>query len=114
MGSRKAKCYFADLAGSDNEEDQSLNILRLVIHSLSAKKQTIPYNQSALTTILRDSLGGNAKTAIIICCSLHLFKRTQTINSLRFGQRARLITNKIKINKQLTKHEMKRIIDKQT
>ena len=118
--SRKAKCYFGDLAGSediidndDTHNNDDLNTLRLVIHSLSAKKSSIPYNNSALTTILRDSLGGNTKTTIIVTCSMHLFKRDETINSLRFGQRARLITNNIKLNRELSRNEMKKVIDKQ-
>lgn len=125
---RKAKCYFGDLASSDitknndnnddnnhnnHNNDYDINNLRLVIHSLSAKKSIIPYNNSSLTTILKDSFGGNTKTTIIVTCSMHHFHRDETINSLRFGQRARLITNSIKLNRDLSRNEMKRIIDKQ-
>eukprot|EP01084_Bolivina_argentea_P240916 404580_1 len=111
--SRKAKCYFGDLASTDSTpNDQSLNILQLVIHSLSIKKPLtlIPYNNSSLTKILKDSLGGNTKTTIIINIAMNKLKRKQTINSLRFGQRARLITNNIKLNKELNKYEMKQLI----
>merc|ERR1719410_1490788 len=41
--SRKAKCFFVDFAGAD-QDDESLSALRLVIHSLVAKKSQIAYN----------------------------------------------------------------------
>ena len=110
--SRKAKCYFVDFAGSD-QDDVSLSNLQLIIHSLVAKKTQIAYNKSAITTILRESFGGNAKTLLIVCCSMHIFEREQAIKTLRFGQRARLIVNRIKSNKELSKNDMRRIIKKQ-
>jgi len=116
--SRRAKCYFGDLAGSEESDnnmfsDASINVLKLVVHSLSAKKAAIPYTNSALTTLLKDSLGGNTKTTMICTCCMHLFKRDETINTLRFGQRARLIENAVKQNRELSRSEMKKVIERQ-
>ena len=111
--SRKAKCFFADFAGSDLLDDASLGNLRLVIHSLVAQKSNIAYNASAVTQILREAFGGNAKLSLIICCSMHILQREEAIKSLRFGQRARLIVNRIKSNKELSRNDMRRIIKKQ-
>ena len=54
----------------------------------------IPYRDSKLTRILQDSLGGTAKTAILVCCSPSVHSVSETISSLRFGARARAIESK--------------------
>jgi len=111
-GTKKSgRINFGDLAGSERvgktgaegqtlKEAQfinkSLTVLGLVIHALVAKKPHVPFRDSALTQLLRDSLGGNSKTTMIIGCSMHVFNRDETIGTLRFGQRAKMIENKAK------------------
>ena len=47
---------------------------------------------------LQDSLGGTAKTALIICCSACMSNAGETLSSLRFGARAKGITNSVQTN----------------
>lgn len=47
---------------------------------------------------LQDSLGGTAKTALIICCSTCMSNAGETLSSLRFGARAKGITNSVQTN----------------
>jgi len=58
------------------------------------------YRDSKLTRILQESLGGNARTTIIICCSPSSYNEGETFSSLRFGQRAKKIKNSARINVQ--------------
>lgn len=56
-------------------------------------------------------MGGNAKTTLVIAVSPAYDNEDETLCSLRFGQRAKLIKNKAHVNKQLTVEECKRIIE---
>jgi len=47
----------------------------------------VPYRDSKLTRILQESLGGNARTTMVICCSPASFNETETKSTLLFGQR---------------------------
>jgi kinesin family protein 5 len=120
---RTGKLYLVDLAGSEKilktgaegkrlEEakgiNKSLTMLGLVIYSLTDGKSThVPYRDSKLTRVLQDSLGGNAKTSLIITCSPHPFNEAETLSTLRFGIRAKSIKNKPKVNRELTVAELK-------
>ncbi|XP_021957189.1 uncharacterized protein LOC110853244 isoform X2 [Folsomia candida] len=106
------RIHLVDLAGSEKagfataknllaegaDINRSLVALGNVISSLAEKAQYIPYRDSALTWLLKDSLGGNATTAIIITASPASCSHAQTLNSFRFAQRARLVENKPRIN----------------
>ena len=85
------KLYLVDLEGSEKvskteaegavlEEAKHFNIslsaLANVIAALADAKPFVPYRDSKLTRILQESLGGNARTTIIIRCS-PLKKRKQ-------------------------------------
>ena len=79
--------------------NKSLTTLGLVINTLTDGKSVhIPYRDSKLTRILQESLGGNSKTSLIVTCSPSLFNEKETISTLRFGQRAKQIKNKPKVN----------------
>ena len=75
-------------------------MLRKVITALTErenkfKKQDstnsfVPYRESKLTRILQDSLGGNAKTSLIITCSPSNFNEAETLSTIRFGIRAKV------------------------
>ena len=62
--------------------------------------------------MLQESLGGNAKTSLIITCSPSYFNEAETVSTLRFGARAKKVKNKPKINKDVTVQELKMQLDR--
>merc|ERR1712176_251833 len=76
---------------------KSLTALSQVIDALIKKKRHVPYKDSKLTRILENSLGGNCKTALLICVSPHIYNRYETIRSLKFGSRCQKIENHIEL-----------------
>mmetsp|Transcript_39128 Transcript_39128/g.87538 ORF Transcript_39128/g.87538 Transcript_39128/m.87538 type:complete len:672 (-) Transcript_39128:215-2230(-) len=127
---RTGKLFLVDLAGSEMirkthatgqqlEEaktiNKSLSALGLVINALTedkAKGAHIPYRDSKLTRVLQDSLGGNAKTALLINCSPSSFNANETLSTLRFGSRAKAIKNKPKINEQRSVEELSGLLQR--
>lgn len=63
-----------------------------------AAEHHIPYRNSPLTKILRSSLGGNSRTAIVLCITPSATQLEQTFSTLRFGQNARMIKNTVVAN----------------
>lgn len=111
------KLYLVDLAGSEKvaktgaeglnlEEAKQINLslssLGNVISALADGKKHVPYRDSKMTRILKDSLGGNCKTSIIICCSPSDYNREETRSTLMFGVRAKTIENSVSTNVELT------------
>ena len=82
------------------------------MHWLINKSTHVPYRESKLTRILSESLGGNAKTCLIINCSPSSWNELETMSTLRFGTAARNIKNRPKINKEYTVDELKKMIAK--
>ena len=72
----------------------------------------IPYRESKLTRVLQESLGGNSKTCLIITCSPSIYNESETLSTLRFGERAKKIKNKPIINKEITVDELQRLVGK--
>jgi len=123
FSSKTGKIYLVDLAGSERISktgaagetlteakniNKSLTTLGLVINALTDGKSThVPYRDSKLTRILQESLGGNAKTSLIVTCSPSIFNEQETISTLRFGQRAKQIKNNAKVNKEFSIQELK-------
>ncbi|XP_075412075.1 kinesin-like protein KIF15 isoform X1 [Tenrec ecaudatus] len=114
---RTSLLNMVDLAGSERQKDthtegvrlkeagninRSLSCLGQVITALvdvgHGKQRHVCYRDSKLTFLLRDSLGGNAKTAII--ANVHPGARCfgETLSTLNFAQRAKLIKNKAVVN----------------
>merc|ERR1712154_332191 len=54
---------------------KSLTTLSQVIDALIKEKKHVPYKDSKLTRLLKNSLGGNCKTALLICASPHIYNR---------------------------------------
>ena len=64
----------------------------------SAPKQHIPFRDSVLTWILKESLGGNSKTYMIATVSIERQYLSETLNTLRYAWSAKKIINKVSIN----------------
>lgn len=58
----------------------------------------VPYRDSKLTRLLQDSLGGNAHTLMIACVSPAEWNGAETINTLKYANRARNIKNRAVLN----------------
>jgi kinesin family protein 5 len=128
QSARSGKLFLVDLAGSEMvrktqasgvqlEEaktiNKSLSALGLVINALTEEKPAhVPYRDSKLTRVLQDSLGGNAKTALLINCSPSSYNANETLSTLRFGSRAKSIMNKPKINEQRSVEELSQLLHK--
>ncbi|KAK4472911.1 hypothetical protein MN116_004117 [Schistosoma mekongi] len=111
---RVGKLNLVDLAGSERQSktlsegerlkeatkiNLSLSTLGNVISALVDGKSThIPYRDSKLTRLLQDSLGGNSKTIMIANIGPATYNYEETINTLRYSNRAKNIRNKPKIN----------------
>ena len=104
-----SKIHLIDLAGSERVEktgsignlqkeashiNRSLTFLEQVVIALTqSKRDHIPYRQSKLTYLLKDSLGGNCHTFMIACIWPHINHGWETLSTLRFAARMKNIEN---------------------
>jgi kinesin family protein 5 len=72
----------------------------------------VPYRDSKLTRLLKDSLGGNFKTTLIVTCSPHSFNVEETISTLNFAKRTKNVQNKVKANIKKSPEEFEKIIER--
>ncbi|KAM4020455.1 chromosome-associated kinesin KIF4A isoform 2-T2 [Anomaloglossus baeobatrachus] len=111
-----SKLHLVDLAGSERQKktkaegdrlkegisiNRGLLCLGNVISALgdeSKKGSFVPYRDSKLTRLLQDSLGGNSHTLMIACVSPADSNMEETLNTLRYADRARKIKNKPIVN----------------
>nr|XP_034990346.1 chromosome-associated kinesin KIF4A [Zootoca vivipara] len=111
-----SKLHLVDLAGSERQKKtkaegdrlrEGINInkgllcLGNVISALgeeSKKGNFVPYRDSKLTRLLQDSLGGNSHTLMVACVSPADSNLEETLNTLRYADRARKIKNKPVVN----------------
>ncbi|XP_050379014.1 kinesin-like protein KIN-4C [Argentina anserina] len=114
-----AKLHLVDLAGSERAKRTGADGMRLkegihinkgllalgnVISALGDEKKRkegghVPYRDSKLTRLLQDSLGGNSKTVMIACVSPADTNAEETLNTLKYANRARNIQNKAVVNR---------------
>ncbi|XP_024982412.1 kinesin-like protein KIN-5A isoform X5 [Cynara cardunculus var. scolymus] len=112
------KLNLVDLAGSENisrsgaregrareagEINKSLLTLGRVINALVDHSGHVPYRDSKLTRLLRDSLGGETKTCIIATVSPSIHSLEETQNTLDYAYRAKSIKNRPEVNHKATK-----------
>ncbi|KAJ0084104.1 hypothetical protein Patl1_30819 [Pistacia atlantica] len=115
------KLNLVDLAGSENisrsgaregrareagEINKSLLTLGRVINALVEHSGHVPYRDSKLTRLLRDSLGGKTKTCIIATISPSIHSLEETLSTLDYAHRAKNIKNKPEINQKMMKSAM--------
>ncbi|KAJ9670653.1 hypothetical protein PVL29_026915 [Vitis rotundifolia] len=124
-----AKLHLVDLAGSERAKRTGSDGLRFkegihinkgllalgnVISALGDEKKRkegvhVPYRDSKLTRLLQDSLGGNSKTVMIACISPADINAEETLNTLKYANRARNIQNKPVVNRDLVSNEMQKM-----
>lgn len=114
---QSSKLHLVDLAGSEAPKksgvqgvqfqeavqiNKSLLALGNVISVLGKgqKGEHVPYRSSKLTRLLKNSLGGNSRTLMIACVSPADMYYTDTLNTLKYANRARKIKNKAVLNKE--------------
>ncbi|KAJ1613114.1 putative kinesin heavy chain [Cryptosporidium canis] len=121
------KLFLVDLAGSEKISktgaegltldeaktiNKSLSCLGNVINALTDNtKNFVPYRDSKLTRILQNSLGGNSLTALIVTCSPSIVNESETIGTLRFGIRAKMVKNAPKVNQQFSVEQLQVLLN---
>ncbi|KAI4339834.1 hypothetical protein MLD38_024733 [Melastoma candidum] len=121
-----AKLHLVDLAGSERAKrtgsdgmrfkegvhiNRGLLALGNVISALGDEKKRkegvhVPYRDSKLTRLLQDSLGGNSRTVMIACISPADINAEESLNTLKYANRARNIQNKPVVNRDPMTNEM--------
>ncbi|KAM5163296.1 kinesin-like protein KIF6 [Mantella aurantiaca] len=114
---RRSKLHLVDLAGSERVAktgvggqllteakyiNLSLHYLEQVIIALGERNRShIPYRNSMMTSVLRDSLGGNCMTTMIATLSMEKRNIDESISTCRFAQRVALIKNEALLNEEI-------------
>ena len=118
---RSARLHVIDLAGSERQKsagtsgqalkegaaiNKSLaalgNVIRGLLDVAEGRARFVPYRDSKLTLLLRDSLGGNSKTRIVANISPAAKHCAETLSTLKFAQRAKRVTNRAVVNQHAT------------
>uniref|UniRef100_S4R6T5 Kinesin-like protein n=1 Tax=Petromyzon marinus TaxID=7757 RepID=S4R6T5_PETMA len=113
----RSKLHLVDLAGSERVSktgvggillteakyiNLSLHYLEQVIIALSEKNRShVPYRNSMMTSVLRDSLGGNCMTTMIATLAVDKRNIDESISTCRFAQRVALIKNEAILNEEV-------------
>ena len=125
-GSTKiSKLNLVDLAGSEKiaktgatgqslKEAQKINLslttLGRCIKALTSDAKHIPFRESKLTLILKESLGGNAKTCLLVTASRKKVHKEETVGTMQFAERAKQIKSKAKQNAKKSPEELERLV----
>ncbi|KAJ1522736.1 hypothetical protein ONE63_001895 [Megalurothrips usitatus] len=118
---RRSKLHLIDLAGSERVHktgidgalltearyiNLSLHYLEQVIVALAdSRRSHVPYRNSMMTTVLRDSLGGNCMTAMLATLSSNKNNIDETLSTCRFAQRVALVRNEALLNEEKDPHQ---------
>ncbi|GLE04744.1 hypothetical protein PINS_up013723 [Pythium insidiosum] len=119
----RSKLHLVDLAGSERAHktgakgqllreatyiNTSLHYLEMVIVALHEKhtkgRTHIPYRNSMLTSVLRDSLGGNCKTVMVATVSPEKEQTDESVSTCRFAQRVARVRNDARLNEEVDPH----------
>ena len=122
----QSKINLVDLAGSERVAktgakgaqlkegamiNKSLSALGNVINALSQGKKHIPYRDSKLTFLLKESLGGNARTTMIAAISPADYNYDETLTTLAYAKRAKTIKNEAKANYDVNERVIRELQD---
>lgn len=123
---RKSKLVIVDLAGSERidksgseghmlEEAKSINLsltaLGKCINALAENSTHVPFRDSKLTRLLRDSFGGTARTSLVVTIGPSPRHRGETSSTIMFGQRAMKVQNMIKLKEEFDYKSLCRRLD---
>lgn len=105
---RLATLSFMDLCGTDRTQNENiptdlgLQSLEKVVNQLTCpaveRPSAIDYNQTTLTTLLKDAFGGRAQTLMILCTSAEQKDLTETISNLQFACKVQYVKNHVTMN----------------
>ena len=118
---RRAKLNLVDLAGSERVSKTGVNgttlseakfinlsllsleqvIIALQERAAGHSRDHIPYRNSMMTAVLKDSLGGNCKTTMIATMNPAHDQIDESISTCRFAQRVAMISNEVSVNEEL-------------
>ncbi|PON34472.1 Kinesin-like protein [Trema orientale] len=125
---RKSKLLIVDLAGSERVDksgseghmleeakfiNSSLTSLGKCINALAENSPHIPFRDSKLTRLLRDSFGGSARTSLIITIGPSARHYAETTSTIMFGQRAIKIINTVKLKEDFDYESLCRKLENQ-
>eukprot|EP00624_Nannochloropsis_granulata_P005943 evm.model.NODE_4234_length_10529_cov_51.253872.1 len=124
---RRSKLNLVDLAGSERVHktgggggggragqilkeskyiNQSLFYLEVVILALHEKRAHVPYRNSIMTSVLRDSLGGNCKTVMVATISTEKQHTEESLSTCRFAMRVGQIRNEARRNEDVDPYQV--------
>ncbi|GMH83472.1 hypothetical protein TrVE_jg1056 [Triparma verrucosa] len=123
-----SKINLVDLAGSERASktgatgstlkegaaiNKSLMALGTVINALGeiakGKSVHIPYRDSKLTRLLQESLGGNSSTLMIAALSPADYNHSETLGTLNYAKRVKLVENKVEKNEDVKEKEIRQL-----
>jgi len=105
-----SQLHLVDLAGSERVKksraaggrlveavgiNSSLMVLGQCIAARVEERPHVPYYESRLTLLLRSALGGNSRTAAVICCHKEDRHADETLQALSFGERCAMVSNSV-------------------
>jgi kinesin family protein 5 len=105
-----SQLHLVDLAGSERVKksraqggrlieavgiNSSLMVLGQCIKARVEDRNHVPYYESRLTLLLRSALGGNSRTAVVICCHKEDKHGDETLQALSFGERCAMVSNRV-------------------
>jgi hypothetical protein len=121
------RLFLVDLAGSERLKksrsvgvrqseaisiNKSLTALGMCINARAEEKNHVPFRDSKLTRLLQESLGGNARTTLIVCVADALEHVDETLQSLQFGSRAMSVKTQAVVNEIIDyKQQYSRILE---
>lgn len=121
---RRSQINLVDLAGSERIANSAVSSDRLregvsinrslltlgkVMSALVEKRGFVPYRESVLTWLLKESLGGNSRTCMLATvspCSNHM---DETLSTLRYASQARSIVNRVRVNEAPQDREIRQL-----